>query len=312
MNLLYREECYQKMKLKNIYLYLTNKLYRFNINTSRGKYDHLSDEDFLKLKFKIVFGRELDLVNPKTYNEKLQWIKLYDRKPRYTQMVDKFEAKKYVESLIGSQYIIPTLGVWDKFEDIDFNVLPDEFVLKCTHDSGGLIVCKNKNKLNLNKAKSSVEKSLKHNYYLAGREWPYKDVRPRIIVEKYMEDSITGDLKDYKFYTFNGKVKYVMINTDRGKGKTKADYFDKEFNWLDFTWGYPNSKTKIAKPKNFEKMIILSEILAKETYELRVDFYECNGKIYFGELTFFDGGGFTKFEPELWDLKFGSDLTLPL
>lgn len=297
--------------LKKVYLYITNPSFRFNIDARRGKYDNLSDEEFLKLKFKTVFGREMNLINPKSYNEKLQWIKLYDRKPVYSNMVDKYEAKKYVTAQIGDEYVIPTLGVWERFEDIDFEKLPDKFVLKCTHDSGGLIICRDKRTFDMKHAKIKIERCLKYNYFLSGREWPYKNIKPRIIAEEYMEDTATEELRDYKFYTFNGKAKYVMVNSERGRGTTKADYFDMDFNWLDFTWGYPNSDMKIEKPRNFEKMIELSECLAKDTYELRVDFYECNGKILFGELTFFDGGGFTKFQPESWDFVFGSELKLP-
>ena len=297
--------------LRKAQLYCLDPVFRFNINASRGMYDNLSDEEYLRLKFRIVFGRELDLDNPKAFNEKLQWIKLYDRKPIYTTMVDKYEVKKYVSTQIGEKYVIPTLGIWEKFDDIDFSILPKRFVLKCTHDSGGLVICRDKSKLNLRNVKDKIEKCLKHNYYLQGREWPYKNVKPRIIAEEYMEDSQTGELRDYKFYTFNGVAKYVMINTDRAEGRTKADYFDIDFNWLNFRWGYPNAEIPIEKPSAFEEMIKLSEFLAKGTIELRVDFYVCNGRIYFGELTFFDGGGFTKFDPESWDYTFGSELELP-
>ncbi len=297
--------------VKKIRLYLSDPVFRFNINAGRGRYDKLSDEEYLKLKYNIVFGKPLNLETPITYNEKLQWVKLYDRKPIYTEMVDKYEAKKYVSSIIGDKYVIPTLGVWENFEDIDFMSLPDKFVLKCTHDSGGLIICRDKSKLDMKMAKNKIKKSLRHNYFLSGREWPYKNVKPRIIAEEYMEDADTGELRDYKFYTFNGKAKYVMVNTGRGDGKTKADYFDMDFNWLDFRWGYPNAETLIKKPKNFDNMIVLAEALAQGTLELRVDFYECNGQIYFGEMTFFDGGGFTKFNPELWDTIFGLELQIP-
>ena len=442
--------------------------FRFNFLAKYGFLNWMNDEQYLRKMFFYIFGYELNLDNPKTYNEKLQWLKLYDRKPIYSTMVDKYAAKKYVASIIGDEYIIPTIGVWDRVEDIDFNSLPNQFVIKCTHDSHGLVICKDKSSLDIESTKKKLSKALKHNYYLKYREWPYKNVKPRIIAEKYMEDSKTADLKDYKFfcfggqakcfkvdfdrfiehrsnyfsadgeqlkigeqlcppdlsreikvpenlmdmrelaenlseaipflrvdfydvdgkvyfgeltfypasgfgkfvyekndellgswlklpeenggryclvindlvcilnttvsdkiiqidkkhlnhdsalkdykiYTFNGAAKICMINQDRGT-HTRADYFDRQFNWLDFKWGYDHADFPIEKPKNYEKMFELAEILSAETIELRVDFYEINGRIYFGELTFFDGSGFDIIEPREWDLKLGSWVDLP-
>ena len=169
---------------------------------SRGFFKFMSDEAYLKFMYKLKMKRKLNLSDPQTFNEKLQWLKIYDRKPEYTTMVDKYEAKKYVADIIGEEYIIPTLGVWDRFEDIDFDELPDQFVLKCTHDSGGLVICRDKSKLDLKAAKKKINKSLKRNYYWIGREWPYKNVRPRIIAEKFMTDPTSDDLQDYKFFFF--------------------------------------------------------------------------------------------------------------
>lgn len=298
------------LKVKN---YLFDSDYRFIVNAVRGKYNSYSDEEYLKRMFKAKTGRNLDLDNPQTYNEKLQWLKIHDHNPEYTVMVDKYAVKEYVAKRIGEQYIIPTLGVWERFEDIDFDKLPDQFVLKCTHDSGGLIICKDKAKLDLSKAKAKIEKCLKRNYFYYGREWPYKDVKPRVIAEQYMIDKSEADkpLNDYKIYTFAGKAKMIMINTDRGIA-TKADYFDRDYNYLDFIWGYPHSDNKPNKPQNFEKMIELAELLAKGTSELRVDFYDVDGKIYFGELTFFDGSGFDPIVPIEWDYKIGSWVDLSM
>ena len=199
--------------------------------------------------------KKLNLKDPKTFNEKLQWLKLYDRNPKYTQMVDKHEVKNYVASRIGSEYIIPTLGVWDKFEDIDFDSLPNQFVLKCTHDSGGLVICKNKSDLDIDATKRKINKCLKKNYYWHGREWPYKNLRPRIIAEQYMEDTSTKELRDYKFFCFDGEVKALFIASDRQvKGEeTKFDFFDMEYNHLPFTNGHPNARVMPEKPKGFEK-----------------------------------------------------------
>nr|WP_301183545.1 ATP-grasp fold amidoligase family protein [Limosilactobacillus fermentum] len=257
-------------------------------------------------------GKPLNLDNPQTFNEKLQWLKIHNRKPEYTTMVDKYAAKQYVADKIGSQYIIPTLGVWDHFDDIDFDALPDQFVLKCTHDSGGLVICKDKSRLDKKAAKRKIEYYLRRKYYYVHREWPYKDVKPRIIAEKYMTNGSSEELSDYKFYCFDGAVEFVMINSDRNSDKpTKADYFDRDFNWLDFTWGYQHAEIRPQKPKEFDEMLEIAEKLAKGLPHIRVDFYDCNGQIYFGELTFFDGSGFDKIEPLEWDYKIGKMLKLP-
>lgn len=281
--------------------------------SSRGFFNWLSDKAYVSKKYSCLMGKKLNLDNPKTYNEKLQWLKLYDRKPIYTTMVDKYEVKKYVADKIGEEYIIPTLGVWDNFEDIDFDALPNQFVLKCTHDSGGLCICKDKSTFDIEAAKEKINKSLRKNYYYSGREWPYKDVKPRIIAEQYMEDTKTAELRDYKFFTFNGEAKMLFIASERQKQgeETKFDFFDMEFNHLPFTNGHPNAEVLPQKPECFEEMRALSEKLSAGIPHLRVDFYEVNGKIYFGELTFFHWSGMVPFDPEEWDYKIGSWLKLP-
>ena len=292
--------------------FISNPKIRFGYLNALGFYRHLSDEKFLKKAFRVHLGYELNLDNPQTFNEKLQWLKLHDRKPEYTHMVDKYEAKKYVAEKIGEEYIIPTLGVWDKFEDIDFDKLPDQFVLKCTHDSGGLVICRDKKRLDIDAAKKKINACLKVNYYNKWREWPYKDVKPRIIAEVYMEDDSTSELRDYKFFTFNGKVKALFIATERQKEgeETKFDFFDSEFKHLEITNGHPNADVIPEKPYNFEKMKMLAEKLSENIPHLRVDFYEANGKIYFGELTFSHWSGFVPFKPEKWDGIMGSWIEL--
>ena len=272
-----------------------------------------NDELFLKLKFYFTFKKRLDLNNPKTYNEKLQWLKLYDRKPEYTNMVDKVTAKEYVASIIGEKYIIPTLGVWDKFEKIDFDLLPNQFVLKCSHDSGGVIVCKDKRSLNIAHAKKVINFGLNKSHYWGSREWPYKNVHPRIIGEQYMEDESGYELKDYKFFCFDGKPIFLFVATDREKEgeETKFDFFDMEWNHLPIINGHPNNPNSPQKPENFKEMIQISEKLSQGFPHLRVDLYNINGKIYFGELTFFHWSGFVPFEPEEWDEKLGEMLILP-
>ena len=276
----------------------------------RGYLNWLPDKQYLKLMYWVRLGEKLNLKNPQTYNEKLQWLKLYDRQDKYTDLVDKYEVKKYISQTIGEEYVIPTLGVWDHFEDIDFDSLPNKFVLKCTHDSGGLVICQDKTNLNKSSARKKIDESLKKNYYYHGREWPYKNVRPRIIAEEYIE-SDEKTLKDYKFYCFDGKAKMVMINSDRSsKECTKADYFDMNFNKLNLNWGYENAKILPCRPHKFNEMIRLVEEISKGFPELRVDLYNCDGKIYFGEITFFDGSGFDRIEPKEWDYKLGSYISI--
>ena len=297
-----------------IKIFCTNKEKRTVFLSQHGFFHKMSDEEFIKMQFKNVFGYNIDLNNPITYNEKLQWLKLNDRKPIYTKLVDKYEVKNVIGKMIGEEYIIPTLGIYDDFNEINFEKLPDQFVIKCTHDSGGNVICKDKSKLNLSKAKRKIEKSLKNNYYWQNREWPYKDVKPRIIIEKYMEDESGYELKDYKFFCFDGKMQAMFIATDRGSNKeeTKFDFYDKDFRYLPFTNGHPNSNIIIEKPKSYEKMIMLAEKISKGIPQVRVDFYDIDGKIYFGEVTFFHWSGFKKFEPKEWDTIFGDWIKLPI
>lgn len=294
--------------------FFTDKDYRFLVKAEKGVYDSLSDEEFLRKKYKAIMGEKLNLEFPRAFNEKLQWMKLYNRKSEYTAYVDKYKVRGYVEQMIGKEYLIPLLGVWDDPEKINFSELPDKFVLKCNHNSGlGMCICKDKSKLDIVKTKKELKKGMKQDYYLLGREWPYKDVPRKVIAEKYMENKSGEDgLNDYKFYCFSGKVEFVMINTDRFSDKaTKADYVDREYRRLDMKWGYEQSKVLPEKPKMFEKMIEIAEILSEGIPHVRVDLYLSDEHIYFGEMTFFDGSGFAKFEPKEWDYKWGEKLQLP-
>ena len=268
----------------------------------------IPDKSYLNFRYKKVFNRNIDWENPKTYNEKLQWLKINDRNPLYTTLVDKYAVKDYVANVIGKEHVIETYGVWDKFDDIDFNSLPNQFVLKCTHDSGGLVIVKDKTKLNKKTAKAKIEKSLKTNFYLAGREWPYKNVPRKIIAEKFMVDESGYELKDYKFFCFDGKVKALFIATDRMKEgeEVKFDFFDRDFNHLPFKHGHENSKSEIKKPEKFDEMIELAEKLSSGLKHVRVDLYNVKGQIYFGEMTFYHHTGLVPFEPDEWDYTFGS------
>lgn len=271
----------------------------------------IPDRAYIQMYYFAHFKKFCNLKNPKTYNEKLNWLKLHDKNPIYTRMVDKFEAKEYVKDIIGDQYIIPTLGVWDNFDDIDFDKLPQQFVLKCTHDSEGLVIVKDKDKLDKEMAKNKIESALKQNFFYIGREWPYKNVKPRIIAEKYMEDHIDGELRDYKFFCFDGEPKAMFVATDRASDNTKVDYFDLNFNHLDIKQKYPHAEQPLRKPVTFEKMIELSKVLSKGFIHVRVDFYEVDGQLYFGELTFYNFSGLIPLEPDKWDKIFGDWIKLP-
>lgn len=281
----------------------------FNKLSKYGITDFLSDELYLKIRFYLEMGKKLNLKNPVTYNEKLQWLKLYDRKKEYTQMVDKYEVREYIKEKIGEEYLIPLLGVWDSPDEIDFDKLPDQFVLKCTHDSGGLIICKDKSTLDLKATKKKLRKCLKRNFYKSGREWPYKDVKPRIIAEKLMVDESGTELKDYKFFCFNGEVKALFIATDR-PFDTKFDFYDTDFNHLDIRHGHPNADKEILKPRAFDEMIEISKKLSENLIHIRLDLYDINGKVYFGEITFFHHSGLVPFDPLEWDYTFGEWLNL--
>ncbi|MBQ2818875.1 MAG: glycosyl transferase [Clostridia bacterium] len=279
--------------------------------SQRGLLDHLSDKTYLKLNYRARLGRKLDLENPQTFNEKMQWLKLYNRKPIYTTMVDKYEVKKYVADIIGERYIIPTLGVWDSFEDIDFDALPDQFVLKTTHDSGGVVVCKNKNSLDKGKTEEKLKSSLNRNYYYHGREWPYKDVKPRIIAERFMQDRDFEVLNVFKIFNFNGEPKIIQaIQGDKTKDES-IDYFDTAWNKLVLRQNFKNSAKKLPKPETLDEMLELAKKLSKGHPFLRTDFYEVNGKVYFSEFTFFSDSGMAKFEPSEWDITLGEWIKLP-
>lgn len=273
----------------------------------------IPDSLYLRMRYFMHTKKLLSLRNPKRFNEKLQWLKLYNRKPEYTRMVDKYEAKLYVSDLIGEEYIIPTLGVWDDPDEIDFDALPERFALKCTHNSGkGMYICKDKSKMNKEAVKEGLRSGLKQNYYLFNREWPYKNVKPRIIAEQYIEECSGADLIDYKFYCFNGEPRFLYVSQGLAHDETACiNYVTLEWEKAEFKRNdYQEFKTLPPKPQNFDKMIELSKRLSDNVPFLRVDFYNINGKIYFSELTFSPGAGFTKFDPPEWDEKIGEWIRL--
>lgn len=271
------------------------------------------DELYLKLLFPLRTGYKLNLKNPQTFNEKLQWLKLNNRKPEMVKMVDKVDAKEYVASIIGEEYIIPTLGVYNSVDEIDFDKLPNQFVLKCTHDSGGIVICSDKAKLDIEAAKAKLRRGLKVNYYYQNREWPYKQVKPRIIAEELLEEPNKTSPDDYKVMCFDGKVKLIEYHVGRYSEHHTQDFYDRDWNKTAITQGAYGEFSEEAAPRPalLEEMIRLSEILAEGIPHCRVDWYLVNNKLYFGEITFYDASGCCPFDKYEDDLLLGSWITLP-
>lgn len=287
-------------------------------------FDKMDDEKYLKMIWRVKFGTKLNLDNPKTFTEKLQWLKLYDRKPEYTNLVDKYEVKKIVAEKIGEQYIIPTLGLWNNVDEIDWESLPQQFVLKTTHgsDSGGVVICKNKNEFDRNAAIKKLSKSMRGDVYKTLREWPYKDINKRILAEAYLSDIQNADkqqstrdeqeqLKDYKFYCFGGEPKFMLIASNRFTSHN-FNYYDMSFNKLPLTSAVGlQADVMFEKPMQFDEMKRIATILSQGFAHIRVDLYCSGGKVYFGELTFFDSSGYDDFSSEEWNKKCGDWIKLP-
>lgn len=302
-----------KDKLRKVFKCIFDKDYRFNVLSNFGFYDSMGDEEYLKRKYESIMHKKLDLDNPKAFNEKLQWLKINDHNPKYTMMVDKYKVRDYIKKELGEEYLIPLLGVWDDPDDIDFDSLPNQFVLKCNHNSGlGMCICKDKSKLDIEKVKKELRKGLKQDYYLTGREWPYKNVPRKIIAEKYMIDNMHEELMDYKFMCFNGKVECSFVCSDRFEDDgLKVTFFDRNWNVLPFERHYPKSNKLIERPFNYDKMIEFSEKLSQKMSFSRIDFYEIDKNLFFGEITFFPGSGFEEFTPESADEELGKLIKLP-
>lgn len=254
------------------------------------------DKQFLQFWYHWNFGKKLNLEEPVTYNEKLQWLKLYDHNPDYPEMVDKYEAKKRIASILGEEYIVPTLGVWDSFDEIDFDALPDKFVLKTTHDSGGVVICKDKLSFDVSSAKEKINRSLRKEFYYVGREWPYSQVKPRIIAESYLADEDNADnLNDYKFFCFDGYVDNVMMVLERASGNPKYYHFNvnswKMCRFNRLCRSLPEGFT-IEKPCFIDEMVRVAQVLSKGYPHIRIDLYYVNGQIKFGEYTLYNQSGF--------------------
>lgn len=274
----------------------------------------LPDEIYMKLYFRLRLKRQLDLDNPKSFNEKLQWLKLNDRNPKYTNIVDKYRVREYIKNTIGEEYLIPLLGVWDNFEEIKFDELPEKFVLKCNHDSGGLSICTDKSKFDIEKARKKIEKSLKCQFYYIGREWQYKNIKRKIICEEFIGDENNIPPIDYKISCFNGKPDNIMVCCERETGNPKFYFFDT--NWNQLNYSKANSKSDkefiIKKPSNLDEMLNIAEKLSSPYFYSRIDLYNKDNKIYFGEITLSPNSGFDNDYSYETDLLLGKKLKLPI
>lgn len=272
----------------------------------------IPDSLYLHLRYYMHTKKKLNLRNPKRFNEKLQWLKLYNRRPEYTVMVDKYLVRDYIKDKIGEQYLIPLLGAWDRVEDIDFNALPDKFVIKCNHNSGdGMYICTDKSKMDIEKVKANLKRGLEQDYYLCDREWPYKNVPRKIVAEEYLDDGSGRGINDYKVFNFNGEPYIIQVDFDRFI-EHKKNIYTTDWKLCNFSFNYPSHpEIEIPKPENLDEMLELSKKLSQGNPYMRTDFYSVNEKLYFGELTFFPATGYGKFEPDDIDFELGEKIILP-
>ena len=291
--------------------YLSDADYRFMFNAAKGKYNQIPDKEYLQKMFRAKMGKELDLENPQTFNEKMQWLKLYYHLPEFTVMADKYSVRDYLAKKIGTQYSVPLLGVWDSPDQIDTGVLPNQFVLKTTHGCGGMFICRDKHEFDIEKAKKTLRGTFYKNYFNYMREWPYKDIQPRVIAEQYMQNGEERNLKVYKVLNFNGVPRIIQTIQNDKTPDESIDYFDTEWNILELRQNYPNSKVPTPRPATLEKMLELSATCSEGIPFLRTDWYEVNGEVFFSEFTFYSDAGMEPFYPSKWDAILGDWITLP-
>lgn len=312
--MLYKKQVWMWVKMKKIKKKLKNYIFIYNLFIKIREFwykNFISDEKCIKKRFKKRMGREVNLENPVKYNDKLQWLKLNWRDPVATKCADKYKVREFVKNKIGKKYLNKIYGVYDSVDEINIKNLPQSFVLKATHGSGKNIICKNKNSLNWKKKAINMKGWLKTNHYWINREWVYKDIKPKIICEKYLENKNGNPPKDYKIFCFNGEPKLIEVDFDRFSSHTR-NFYDLDWNLLNLEIEYPNDKnTYISKPEKLNEMLKLSKILSEDFPHVRVDFYNLNGELIFGELTFFHESGTGKFNLEKYEIKMGNWLTLP-
>lgn len=300
------------MKTHKLHKYLRNPLLLFWRLGLDGHFKFLPDELYLRICFRIKMGYSLNLESPRTFNEKIQWLKLHDRRPEYTRLVDKLEVRNYIQSRVGEEHLIPLLGVWDHADAIDFSALPDQFVLKCTHDSASAVICPDKSKLDEKAVRKNLARHLHRNYFWAGREWPYKNVTPRIMAEQYVSNADGTPLIDYKFFCFNGQPQTIEMHLDRSSA-LRINTYDPDWRFLPFsTVNYPNDPSRIApRPDKLDEMLSFVKRIVPQCPFIRADIYVVGDRIYFGELTLYRSGGLEAFVPEQFDQILGDWIALP-
>ena len=288
-----------KLVLKNPRFLFIPFLYWFG----RG----ISDEPYLKMMYRLRTGQKLNLESPKTYNEKMQWLKLHDHRTEYKQMADKYAVREFVADKIGTQYLVPFLGVWDSFDEINFDELPNQFVLKCTHDSGSVVICRDKERFNKTAARKKLQKALKRDYFAAKREWCYQGVKPRIIAEEFLGENIS----DYKIHTFGGQAKTVQVDFDRFINHKRNIYTASDWAYIPLSIRYQTDPDRVIdRPSKLAKMLSIAERLAENIPYMRVDLYFVSGKIYFGEITFYHEAGLNRFTPSEYGAQWGDWIEL--
>ncbi|USD17470.1 glycosyl transferase [Priestia megaterium] len=277
---------------------------------SKGYFNWMDDKTYLKLVYWGETKQKLNLNNPITFNEKVQWLKLYDRDIQYSKYADKYEVRNFVKDKIGEDYLIPLIGIYNSVDEIKWDYLPEKFVIKCTHGSGSNIICNNKSNLDINESTEKINTWMKKNWYWFGREWSYKNIKPRIICEKYMVDESGVELKDYKIFCFDGKPQLIQVDFNRFVHH-KRNIYTTEWNFVDASIRYPNdASVKIERPSNLEKMLELASKLSESIPQVRIDFYSIKDNIYFGEMTFYHGSGFEEFEPKSLGVQMGQWIEL--
>ncbi len=289
---------------------INNPIRLFAFVASKGLFNWMPDKQYLKQMYRSMTGDRLNLSNPITFNEKIQWLKLYDRNPLFVKCADKYMVREHISDLLGRRYLSKIYGTFNNFDEINFDNLPESFVIKCTHDSGGVVICSDKSSFSIEEARDKINRNLKKNFYFFGREWVYKKISPRIICEEYLVDESGTELKDYKIFCFNGEPKIIQVDFNRFENH-KRNIYTIDWEFIDLQIEFPNDPTTIlTKPDTLEEMLNSASILSSGIKHVRIDLYSVSGKIIFGEMTFYHGSGYEKFYPEKYNHLFGEWIAL--
>lgn len=302
--------------IKKIFCYLRNPTKVINYFGSKGRLKFIPDKMYLKLVYRANLDKKLNLDQPITFTEKIQWLKLYDRNPEYIKLVDKYLVREHIEKLIGSKYLVPLIGIYNNIDEIELSKLPNQFVLKCTHDSGSVVICKDKSNFDWIATKKKLTRCLKRNYYYTGREWPYKFVKPRIVCERFMTEGLNEVPKDYKVYCFHGEPKLIFILRDKYKKGVRKSGTVYTTQWEALPCVLDNhyelNMVEEQKPECLEELLSICRKLCEGFCQVRIDFYIINETIYFSEITLSTSSGLVPIIPNSYDVILGSYLQLPM